>query len=38
MLLLTRWHIGRACVHVSSPCVDRVQPVIGPSAIECRYA
>jgi hypothetical protein len=38
MLLLTCWRVGHACVRVLAPSVDRVEPVIRPSATECRYA
>jgi hypothetical protein len=31
------WRVGRACVRVSAPCVDRVTPMIGPSATERWY-
>jgi hypothetical protein len=37
LLLLTHWRIGRVCICVSAPCIDWIEPVIEPSATECRY-
>jgi hypothetical protein len=36
--LLTRWHVGCACVRVSAPCIDQVVPVIGSNTTERWYA
>jgi hypothetical protein len=38
LFLLTRWHVGCACVRVSAPCIDQVVPVIGSNTTERWYA
>jgi hypothetical protein len=38
LLLLICWRIGHARIHVSAPCINWVEPVIGLSSIERRYA